>query len=374
MGSSSGACAHDPVHLREQSLPLRPGRRIQRLLPDVRSDPTISFERVEYQLDFVSRPLVRGFRESRFGLVIQAGRISGGQLGTPGRLEPDHRRAGFGKLSLPGRASKRVLAPSLRPCERIIVAEVCTGEECLKLVIVGLRNWVELVVMAAGAADRQPQEHKPRRLGDVVERILAAQALIVQINHVGVASIEPRGDEGPRIVRTNFVAGKLQADENVVRQIAVQGLDDPVSISPGVGPGLVELEAVGLGKARQVKPVLRPALAKLGARKQTVDQAVIRLGRSVGEKRLLLRKARRQSGQVEAEPSQQGRPVGSWSVLLPILLQASQDKSINRIACPRRFPHRGHRRPRGRYERPVLSVAGARGRPFQKQKCAAAWE
>ena len=204
--------------------------------------------------------------------------------------------------------------PLLRRGERIVVAEAGTGEEGLKVVIVGLGNRVELMVVAAGAADRQAQEYQSGRLGDVVEGILPAQSLVVQVDHVGIAAIEPGGDEGPGIVGPHLVAGELQADELVVGQVAIQRLDHPVAISPGVGPGLVELEAVGFGEPRQVEPVLSPTFAKLRAREQPVDQAFVALWRAVGQESTLFLEAWRQAGQVEAQAPQEGRSIGFGGV------------------------------------------------------------
>ena len=79
--------------------------------------------------------------------------------------------------------------------ERIIVAEPGGGEERLEPVEVGLADRVELVVVAAGAADRQAEEDQAGRLGDVVQRVLAPEALVVQVDHVGIAAVEARGDE-----------------------------------------------------------------------------------------------------------------------------------------------------------------------------------
>ena len=176
---------------------------------------------------------------------------------------------------LPGMQPLFVLEALAGRGERVIVTEPCRREERLEAVEVGLADRVELVVMAPRTADRQAQEDQPGRLGDVVERILAAQALVIEVDHVGIAAIEPRGDECRRITGPELVARKLQADERVIRQVAIEGLDDPVAIAPGVGPGLVEFEAVGLGEPRQVEPVLPPALAVMRARQQTIDEPLI---------------------------------------------------------------------------------------------------
>ena len=57
-----------------------------------------------------------------------------------------------------------------------------------------------------------------------------------------------------------LVSGNLQLHKPVVGQIIIERLDHPVAVTPGIGPHLVMLETIGLGKARQVQPVLRPVL------------------------------------------------------------------------------------------------------------------
>ncbi len=229
------------------------------------------------------------------------------------------------------------------------------------------------MVVAAGAADRQPQEDKPGRLGDVVQSILPAKLLIVQVDHVGVAAVESRGDERPGIVGLNFVTGKLKPDETVVRQVAVQGIDDPIAISPRIRPSLVELKTVGFGKPRQVEPVLPRALPILGACKQAVDQPLVGIRRPVGEKRLLQFEARWQSDQVEAEPPQERRTIGFARVLLLLRFQSRKDEAVDRIAHPGQFAHARHRRAHRRNERPVLVVVRTRRWCGQKHEGAAQW-
>ena len=134
-----------------------------------------------------------------------------------------------------------------RTASGIVVAEPRAGEERLKAVVVRLGIGSNLWSWQRAQPIVRPRNTRPGRLGDVVQGVLPPQALVVQVDHVGVAAIEPGRDERPGIVGRDLVAGELQADELVVRHVAVEGLDDPVAISPGVGPGLVELEAVGVG-------------------------------------------------------------------------------------------------------------------------------
>ena len=97
----------------------------------------------------------------------------------------------------------------------IIVAEPRRGEEGLEPVEVGLPDRVELVVVAPGAADRQPEEDQARRLGDVVQGVLPAEPLVVEVHHVGVAAIEAGGDERGGVVGPDLVARELEARRSV---------------------------------------------------------------------------------------------------------------------------------------------------------------
>ena len=214
------------------------------------------------------------------------------------------------------------------------------------------------MVVAAGAADRQAEEDQARRLGDVVERVLPPQPLVVQVDHVGIAAVEPGGDEGGRVVGGDLVAGELEPDEPVVGHVAVQGVDDPVAIPPGVGPGLVELEAVGVGVARQVEPVLRPAHAVLRAGQQAVDDLLIGVGRAVVQERLDLLGRRRQAGQVEAEAAEQRRAVGLGRGRQAVGLEARQDEGVDRVADPAAILDGRRLGPPRRPERPVVALLG----------------
>ncbi len=126
-------------------------------------------------------------------------------------------------LGPPGGDGRLVSLSSPGRGQRIIVAEPGGREERLEPVEVRLADRVELVVVAAGAADRQAEEDQARRLGDVVQGVLPPQTLVVQVDHVRVAAIEAGGDEGIGIVGGDLVAGELEPDELVVRQVAVQG-------------------------------------------------------------------------------------------------------------------------------------------------------
>ena len=78
---------------------------------------------------------------------------------------------------------------------------------------------------------------------------------------------------------------KLRAHELVVRQIIVEGVDDP--IAPIVNAGRGGHALVGVGVAQHVEPVAGITDAVLLAGEQFVDHLFVGIGRFVFEKGLL---------------------------------------------------------------------------------------
>ena len=85
-----------------------------------------------------------------------------------------------------------------------------------------------------------------------------------------------RGELRPGEARDQ-VGGELAADELVVRQVVVEGLDDPVAVGVRVPGGLVGGLAgrVVLGVAGHVEPEPAPPLAVAGRGEQPVDQPLV---------------------------------------------------------------------------------------------------
>ena len=180
-------------------------------------------QRLEDQLDLGGDRSSGGLVKRGRRLVVEPGGIAGRQQVAPAvlRARINRRRTVATSRSQRPVALLRTARRSRGRSQRIVVAEPRRREERLERVKVGLADRVELVVVAARTADRQAQEDQARRLGDVVERVLPPQALVVQVDHVGITAIEAGGDEGRRIAGRDLVAGELQADE--VRRRAGRG-------------------------------------------------------------------------------------------------------------------------------------------------------
>ncbi len=193
---------------------------------------------------------------------------------------------------------------------RAAVPEVVdVPEEREQPVIILLGDRVDLVVVAAGAVDRQAEERPGRwwrrcRRG---RRNTPAR---------GRSARRPRCRGGSNRWRSDasaspsgkLVAGELLADEAVVRLVVVERADDVVAVAPGARLGVVALVAVGLGEADEVEPVPAPLLAVARRGEQAVDEPFVGVGRRVGQERLDLGGRRRQAGQVVGQRGGSARP------------------------------------------------------------------
>lgn len=130
-----------------------------------------------------------------------------------------------------------------------IVTELGWGKKGLELEIIALGERLELMIMAAGAGQGEAGEDERGRIGHVVEGIVAALDLVGGIDHIRAEKIESGCDEGVMVAGEKFVAGELFKNEEVVRFVGVEGLDDIIAITPGIGADGVVFEAVAFGES-----------------------------------------------------------------------------------------------------------------------------
>ena len=89
-------------------------------------------------------------------------------------------------------------------------------------VVVTLRNRVDLMVMAAGAVDRQAEKHLPGGCHDVVEPVVAELLTIGRLVVPYAKPVVARRDEGVIRWIGQFVAGQLLEHELVVGLVVIQ--------------------------------------------------------------------------------------------------------------------------------------------------------
>ena len=137
-------------------------------------------------------------------------------------------------------------------------------------VVVFVGDGVKLVVVAARAAEREPEEC----LAECVEPIVGAVSLVLsQIGgRLHLFTEIPKAGAHHRFIRAGCridprggqeVAGNLLAHKLVVGKIGIEGPHDPIAILPGIGERVVDVVAAGLAEAGHIEPVPGKALAIL---------------------------------------------------------------------------------------------------------------
>jgi len=142
-------------------------------------------------------------------------------------------------------------------------------------VVVGLRNRVILVLVAAHTAEREAEEAAADGRDHVVELVVAdaLDGLCRDLPRIGTGDEKARGARTLNRVRQELVARELPADEAVIRHPVVERADDPVAVVKRAGAEGIELVTVALGVAHDVQPVASPALAVGGGGEQLVHDA-----------------------------------------------------------------------------------------------------
>ncbi len=156
----------------------------------------------------------------------------------------------------------------------------------LEPVVVFLRDRLELVVVAAGTADRQTEERRADDVGPLREHLVAAEGDlgIARVSPHRAEPVEDRRGLALGIARLDLVAGDLLGQKPVERLVAVQAVDDVVAEPPRVGHSAVVLVAFGLGVPHDIEPVLGPPLAVPWAGEEPVDQPRIGIDRGVSSR------------------------------------------------------------------------------------------
>ena len=159
-------------------------------------------------------------------------------------------------------------------------------EQRHELVIVAMRNRVELVRVALGAADRQPEPGRPGRGHAVGHRVEAEFERVDSpflVEHRVSVKARRHLLRNPGV--RQHVAGKLLDRESIKRQIGVQRLDHPIAVRPDRAPAILFV-SVRVGVSRQIEPSPRPSLAVMRRRQQPVNLFLVGIGRTVRNERV----------------------------------------------------------------------------------------
>ena len=133
-------------------------------------------------------------------------------------------------------------------------------------------------------------------------------------DHAEVADAEGGLVEAEGGVEAGFfeeVAGEVFADELVVGDVGVEGADEIVAVAPRVGHGCIALAAVGIGVARPIHPMTRPAFAETGRREERINRLGEGGGVWVGGEGGEFGGGGGQAAQGETQAAQEGGGVGA---------------------------------------------------------------
>ena len=233
-------------------------------------------------------PLPFGETELRCGRVLGEERADGvGSRGgdpgielRPGRALPGlDGGAGGGELLLELREAGEIIRLRHRHDRRRVVDVAIHRrlgrviEERRQLVELLLRERIELVVVADGAASRQPHPHRGRRLGPVaavddpvflVDRPPFARRDVAAVEAAGDLVVELDLTRQRRRLGVYQVAGELENRELVKRHVAVERIGDPLPVGPQLAE-VVDVDAVGVAVPGVIEPVAAAVLAPIEA-------------------------------------------------------------------------------------------------------------
>ena len=221
-----------------------------------------------------------------------------------------------------------------------------------ELVELALRNRVELVVVAPGAADREAEPHGRGRIHavhDVLHRVLFRHDAAFGV--APVVAVEAGRDALVERRTRQHVARELLDGEPVERQVAVVRLDHPVAPAPHVALA-VGLVAVSVRVPGGFEPAPGHALAVPRRREQAVGQPRDREGLRVRQERIDFRRGGWKARQVEGHSPDQCRAVRFPAWRESFFLQSREGECVDRVrSCVLGRRHLGAH---GSDQRPVL--------------------
>src|SRR5690606_558829 len=139
------------------------------------------------------------------------------------------------------------------------------GKGRIQAVVVLLRDRIELVIVTAGAADRQPQKRLGCRGDHFVECVRPdlrrLGGILIADIVVGSSNQKRAADRNRGIVRGENIARQMLANELIERLVLVERTDDIVAERPQAADQKVALEAVALAESHDIQPVSAPPLA-----------------------------------------------------------------------------------------------------------------
>jgi len=136
------------------------------------------------------------------------------------------------------------------------------------------------MIVTTGTPGRQTEESDACGRDHVVQFVIPGglELGLGQLRWEGSATQKTGRHPCHRLLRCQFVSGQLPADEVVIRQILIEGLDQKIAVMKSRGAIVILLVPMAFGEASHVHPVPSPAVAIMRAGEQVIDQLAPSLG------------------------------------------------------------------------------------------------
>ena len=201
-------------------------------------------------------------------------------------------------------------------------------------VVVALGERVVLVVVTLRALNREAQNGLADRVHAVEHRLHPELLGIGSALGVDHRIAQEAGGYAIVLRRSGKqVSGDLLDDESVVGHVCIECADHPVAIEPDL-TGLVFFEAVGVGVPRCIEPDASPPLAVVRRGKQSLYLSLVSARSCIPQERRSLCWRRRQTGEVQAESTEQSLSRGARRRRHALGIEFRKHEGIDRTPGP----------------------------------------
>ena len=126
------------------------------------------------------------------------------------------------------------------------------------------------MIVATRTGNRKTQKCRASRRDKVIHFIGTRPGVVLD-NVFRPSRQVARSNKRSWVAGSQLIPGKLMLKKCVVRHVLIEGIDDPVTIPPGIRPVFISFKAAGVRVADDVQPVPSPALAVLRAGEKAID-------------------------------------------------------------------------------------------------------
>ena len=215
------------------------------------------------------------------------------------------------------------------PCQRVVVSR---GDR------------IEFVIVTARTSHGQSEERPREGVHPIGQRLrpgLRRGLRVAAVRDVGGAHGEKAGGNCQIPVVRKEIARDLSPHELVIGQVAIQGANNPVPVTPRFGQLFgVEKSSQPVAVARDIQPVPSPVFAVLRRGKERVHDLGEGVWRRVGKKRRNRFGSGRQAGEIEVSPANENAFFRGGCGRQPGGLKPGEDKLVDRMTHPGRVLHR----------------------------------